>query len=111
MAVCLDVYTIVQNFSFLFSLSHAVGATADEFYKRYPSDIALMQSLGVRHFRLSIAWPRILPKGSGSVNHAGVNYYVGLVNALQSAGIEPYVTLWAPAWKPCTALASQSCAR
>ena len=56
-----------------------------------------MQSLGVRHFRLSIAWPRILPKGTGSVNQAGVNYYVGLINALQSAGIEPYVTLCAPA--------------
>lgn len=77
--------------------TRAAGATADEFYKRYPSDIALMQSLGVRHFRLSIAWPRILPKGTGSVNQAGVNYYVGLVNALQSAGIQPYVTLCAPA--------------
>ena len=75
----------------------SAGATADEFYKRYPSDIALMQSLGVRHFRLSVAWPRILPKGTGSVNQAGVSFYVGLVDALQAAGIQPYVTLCAPA--------------
>ena len=61
----------------------------------------------MRHFRLSIAWPRILPKGTGLVNQAGVNFYVGLVNALQSAGIEPYVTLCAPAWKPYTTLAGR----
>lgn len=74
---------------------YAAGATADEFYKRYPSDIALMQSMGVRHFRLSVAWPRIVPKGTGSVNQAGVSHYISLIDALKAAGIQPYVTLCA----------------
>ena len=50
---------------------------------------------------------RVLPKGAGSVDQAGVNFYVGLVNALQLAGIEPYVTLCAPAWKPYTTLSGR----
>lgn len=72
------------------------GATADEFYRRYPADIRLMRSLGVRHFRMSIAWPRVLPQGAGPVNAAGLAFYLGLVEALQAAGIQPYVTLCVP---------------
>ncbi len=74
----------------------APGATADEFYRRYPADIRLMRSLGIRHFRMSIAWPRVLPQGAGPVNPASLAFYLGLVEALQAAGIQPYVTLCAP---------------
>ena len=41
------------------------GAIACDFYHRYRDDIALMRELGIDAFRLSIAWPRIIPRGRG----------------------------------------------
>ena len=70
------------------------GALADDFYHRYTSDIQLMQSLGVKRFRMSIAWTRIYPQGDGSVNQKGLDFYAGLINNLLAAGIEPHVTLY-----------------
>jgi len=49
------------------------GQVADDFYRLYPEDIALMQSLGIKNYRMSISWPRILPKGTvGEPNPEGV---------------------------------------
>lgn len=48
----------------------AQGHTGDvtvDFYHRYKSDIDIMKALGVRMFRFSISWPRILPRGTGRV--------------------------------------------
>jgi beta-glucosidase len=70
------------------------GAVACDFYHRYPSDIALMQELGVDAFRFSVAWPRVLPEGRGRVNEQGLDFYDRLVDALLAAGIEPYATLY-----------------
>jgi beta-glucosidase len=67
---------------------------ACDHYHRFPEDIALMKSMGVRHYRLSISWPRILPKGRGQVNRAGVDFYRRLLSGLRDAGIEPVVTLY-----------------
>lgn len=68
---------------------------ADDFYNRYQQDIQLMNSLGIRNFRISISWTRILPTGGvDNINQAGVNFYLNLLTALKSAGIEPYVTLY-----------------
>ncbi|CAL5223968.1 g6575 [Coccomyxa viridis] len=72
----------------------STGALADDFYHRYTSDIQLMQSLGVKRFRMSIAWTRIYPQGDGSVNQKGLDFYAGLINNLLAAGIEPHVTLY-----------------
>ena len=49
---------------------------------------------GIKHFRLSIAWPRIFPRGRGEPNPEGLAFYSGLVDALLAAGIEPHVTLY-----------------
>ena len=57
-------------------------------------DIQLMKSLGVKRFRMSIAWPRIYPQGDGAVNQKGLDFYAGLINNLLAAGIEPHVTLY-----------------
>jgi beta-glucosidase len=70
------------------------GDVADDFYHRYPQDIALMASLGIRGFRLSVSWPRIFPKGTGAPNPEGVAFYRRLVQELLQHGIEPYVTLY-----------------
>src|SRR5207248_3401610 len=69
------------------------GAVACDFYHRYPEDIALMEELGIDAFRFSVAWPRILPEGRGSVNPAGLDFYDRLVDAVLEKGIEPFLTL------------------
>src|ERR1700759_4137537 len=48
---------------------------ACDHYHRYKSDFALMKKLGIKHYRLSIAWPRIYPQGSGAVNAKGIEFY------------------------------------
>jgi beta-glucosidase len=67
---------------------------ACDHYHRYESDIALMRSLGVKNYRLSIAWPRILPAGTGALNEAGLDFYDRLIDSLLAAGITPHVTLY-----------------
>jgi len=70
------------------------GDVACDSYHRYPEDIALLKKLGVKVYRFSIAWPRILPQGTGEVNQAGLDYYNRVIDALLEAGIEPCVTLY-----------------
>ncbi len=70
------------------------GDVACDHYHRWPQDIALMQSLGLRAYRFSIGWPRILPEGRGRVNQAGLDFYSRLVDGLLAAGITPFVTLY-----------------
>ena len=70
------------------------GAVACDFYHRYGDDIELMQKLGIDAFRFSVAWPRVLPKGRGKVNAAGLDFYDRLVDELLGRGIDPYVTLF-----------------
>lgn len=70
------------------------GDIACDHYHRYKEDIALMKELGMKAYRFSISWPRILPEGTGKVNQAGLRFYSDLVDELLAAGIEPYVTLF-----------------
>lgn len=76
------------------TLNGDTGAIACEHYHRYPDDIKLMAELGVKHYRFSIAWPRILPAGRGTVNEAGVDFYKRLVDCLREHGITPHATLF-----------------
>src|SRR3954465_15951445 len=69
------------------------GDVACDFYHRYESDIALMASLGIKHFRFSISWPRVLPAGRGTVNEAGVDFYKRMVDCLLKHKITPHATL------------------
>jgi beta-glucosidase len=70
------------------------GAVACDFYHRYRQDIALMRELGIDAFRFSIAWPRVIPGGTGPVNAKGLDFYDRLVDELLVSGITPYVTLF-----------------
>ncbi|MFJ3790997.1 GH1 family beta-glucosidase [Kitasatospora sp. NPDC090091] len=70
------------------------GALACDHYHRYPEDIALMKDLGLDGYRFSVAWPRVLPTGSGPVNAAGLAFYDRLVDALLEGGITPLPTLF-----------------
>lgn len=67
---------------------------ANEHYHRHPEDFALMRTLGVRHYRLSLAWPRIYPNGDGELNPAGLAFYNRLIDSCIENGITPWVTLF-----------------
>ncbi|MDI9637618.1 GH1 family beta-glucosidase [Oscillatoria amoena NRMC-F 0135] len=75
-------------------LNGDTGMTACDHYHCYESDIELMVQLGIKNYRFSIAWPRIIPDGRGQVNEAGIDFYKRLLDRLQEAGITPYATLF-----------------
>lgn len=70
------------------------GAVACDHYHRWAEDVALMRELGLQAYRLSIAWPRVLPQGVGPSNGRGLDFYDRLIDALLAAGITPWVTLF-----------------
>ena len=41
---------------------------ASDFYNKYPVDIDLCQRFGINGIRVSIAWSRIFPNGTGEIN-------------------------------------------
>eukprot|EP00879_Flechtneria_rotunda_P021136 GHRR01022267.1.p1 GENE.GHRR01022267.1~~GHRR01022267.1.p1 ORF type:complete len:461 (+),score=105.61 GHRR01022267.1:123-1505(+) len=75
---------------------NTTGAVADDMYHLWKSDIKLMQQLGIKHYRMSIAWTRIVPGGvAGSpVNMAGINWYRTFIKELLASGIKPAVTMF-----------------
>jgi len=70
------------------------GDVACDHYHRYAEDVALMKNIGLKAYRLSISWPRVLPEGIGTPNAAGLAFYDRLIDGLLAAGIEPWVTLF-----------------
>ena len=70
------------------------GDIACDHYHRYKDDVRLMAELGVKSYRFSVAWTRILPEGIGKINEKGVAFYDDLINELLRYGIEPCLTLY-----------------
>ncbi|MCR6660494.1 MAG: GH1 family beta-glucosidase [Asticcacaulis sp.] len=70
------------------------GDIACDHYHRFREDIALMAHLGMRAYRFSLSWARILPEGIGRINAAGVQFYSDLIDELLKHNIEPMVTLF-----------------
>ncbi|QIP83120.1 beta-glucosidase [Streptomyces sp. Tu 2975] len=70
------------------------GDVACDHYHRWREDIALMKQLGTNAYRLSVAWPRVVPGGDGAVNVKGLDFYDQLVDGLLEAGITPSVTVY-----------------
>lgn len=66
---------------------------ASDFYNKYPVDIDLCQRFGINGIRVSIAWSRIFPNGTGEINPEGVAFYHELFATCNKAGVIPYVTL------------------
>ncbi len=69
-------------------------AIACDHYHRYPADAALMRTLGIRHYRLSVAWPRVVPDGDGAINARGLDFYDRLIDTLHAHDVTPWVTLF-----------------
>ena len=75
------------------------GRTCDH-YHRYREDVALMKELGLKSYRFSVSWCRVMPE-KGVVNPKGIDFYKNLIAELKAAGIEPLVTLYhwdLPVW-------------
>jgi len=73
------------------------GDTLDvacDHYHRFDEDFALMASLGIKSYRLSISWPRIYPQGDGALNQAGLDFYHRLFASMARHGITPWVTMF-----------------
>lgn len=70
------------------------GDVACDHYHRWKEDIRLMQQLGYKAYRFSIAWPRILPDGRGRINQEGVDFYNRLIDEMLQADITPLLTLY-----------------
>ncbi|MBN2677266.1 MAG: beta-glucosidase [Anaerolineaceae bacterium] len=70
------------------------GDTACDHYHRWQEDIQIMSQIGVKAYRLSTSWPRILPAGTGMVNQKGLDFYTRLVDELLQKEIIPFVTLY-----------------
>lgn len=63
-------------------------------YHHYKEDVKLFAELGLKAYRFSIAWTRILPDGDGEVNPKGVEFYSNLIDECLKYGIEPIVTMY-----------------
>ena len=73
---------------------NSTGDRANEHYHRYKEDVRLIRDLGVRHYRFSIAWPRVFPDGTGAPNPKGLDFYNRLIDEIASRRHEPYATLY-----------------
>ena len=64
-----------------------------DFYHRYKEDIKLFAEMGLKCFRFSIAWTRIIPDGDGEVCDKGLDFYEAVVDECLKYGIEPLITI------------------
>ncbi|TWT23800.1 beta-glucosidase [Luteimonas marina] len=76
------------------TLNGDTGDVACDHYRRWKDDVKLMRELGLKAYRFSTSWSRILPEGSGRVNQAGLDFYSRLVDELLANDIEPLLTLY-----------------
>lgn len=70
------------------------GDVACDHYRRYRDDVRLMRALGLKSYRFSVNWSRVLPEGTGRINPRGLDFYSRLVDELLENGIAPNVTLF-----------------
>lgn len=70
------------------------GDVATDHYHRLEDDLDLMASLGLRGYRFSVSWSRVMPEGTGPVNQRGLDFYRRLVDGLHARGIRPTATLF-----------------
>ncbi|MBE5895616.1 MAG: glycosyl hydrolase family protein, partial [Lachnospiraceae bacterium] len=73
---------------------HADAYTACDHIHRYKEDFALMKHLGVKAYRFSLSWARIMPEGTGRVNEKAIALYRDMIKEMKKNGIEPYITMY-----------------
>ncbi len=70
------------------------GNVACDHYNRYKEDIKIMKEMGVKAYRFSLSWPRIMPNGTGEVNMKGIEFYNNIIDELIKNDITPFITLF-----------------
>ena len=68
--------------------------TACDHMHRYKEDYKLMKLLGIKAYRFSMSWARILPEGTGQVNEKAIAMYRDMILTMKENGIEPYITMY-----------------
>lgn len=72
---------------------HTAAVACDHMH-RYKEDYALMRMLGIKAYRFSMSWARILPEGTGKVNEKAIAMYRDMILEMKKNGIEPYITMY-----------------
>jgi beta-glucosidase len=70
------------------------GSVACDSYHRFEEDLDLVAGLNAGWYRFSVAWPRIIPAGTGTIETRGLDYYDRLVDAALARGVQPTATLY-----------------
>jgi len=70
------------------------GDNACDHYHRFKEDLDLMKWMGVKAYRFSVAWPRVIPDGVGRVNEMGLDFYDRLIDSLLEREIAPWLTMY-----------------
>ncbi|MEK5175588.1 glycoside hydrolase family 1 protein [Heyndrickxia sp. FSL W8-0496] len=86
--------TVADFNSFKKSDVQADTKVASDFYHHFKEDISLMKELGMKTYRFSISWARIIPDGDGKVNQKGIDFYNKVIDLLLENGILPFITLY-----------------
>lgn len=69
------------------------SVTCDHMH-RYKEDFKLMRLLGIRAYRFSVNWSRIMPEGTGRVNEKAIALYRDMIASMKENGITPYLTMY-----------------
>lgn len=76
-------------------IKHGENAfVACDHYHRFSEDIAIMKQLGLKSYRFSVSWCRVIKNSSGEINEKGLSFYKELVAQLLANGIEPLCTIY-----------------
>ena len=70
------------------------GDIACDHYHRFKEDLDLMKWMGVKAYRFSVAWPRVIPDGVGRVNEMGLDFYDRLIDSSLEREIAPWLTMY-----------------
>jgi len=70
------------------------GKYACDHYHRVKEDVKIMRDMGLKAYRFSVSWARILPDGTGKINRKGIDFYNTLIDELIANGITPYMTIF-----------------
>lgn len=75
-------------------MGHQNAGIACDHIHRYREDFAMMRLLGVKAYRFSLSWSRLMPEGTGRVNEKAVALYRDMIQCMKENGIEPYITMY-----------------
>lgn len=85
-----DVYSHLEGTTYM----GTNGDVAVDHFHRYKEDVQLMKEQGLKSYRFSISWPRVMPTGKGEVNEEGLKFYSDLIDELIANNVVPFVTLY-----------------